>query len=251
MNIIRTITITTPRETDPTRTQPLSRSLFQRPTALNGISTSAWFPIARLLRPQGRRGELLADPLSDLPGLFDNQHDVVLSAADASAPTPGAAPLRIEEHFFPTGKNAGRVVLKLSGCDSISAAEALAGQQLLIPCSQLPALDPGTFFVGDLLGCTIYNVTTSDNPAGDPIGPIVDVEFATAPDGRTRLEDAAPLLSVELTARTPPSEPILIPFVLAWIDSIDIAARRITMHLPDGLLDAPEEPPAAPTDFPE
>jgi 16S rRNA processing protein RimM len=243
VNINRTITIITPRETDPTRTQPLSLSLPEAP-ALNGISTSAWFPIARLLRPQGRRGELLADPLSDLPGLFDNQHDVVLAAANASVPAPGATPLRIEEHWLPTGKNAGRVVLKLSGCDSISAAEALAGQLLLIPCSQLPALDPGTFFVGDLLGCTIYNVT-SDNPAGDPIGTVVDVEFATAPDGRTRLEDAAPLLSVERTglpARTPPAEPILIPFVLAWIDAIDIAARRITMHLPDGLLEPPDAP---------
>jgi 16S rRNA processing protein RimM len=204
---------------------------------LNGISTSGWFPIARLLRPQGRRGEILADPLSDLPGLFDAHHDVVLAAADAAAPAPGSPPLRIEEHWLPTGKNAGRVVLKLSGCDSISAAEALSGQQLLIACSELPALDPGTFFVGDLLGCTVYNVTTSDNPAGDPIGTIVDLEFATAPDGRTRLEDAAPLLSVELTSSTPPSEPVLIPFVLEWIDSVDIAARRITMHLPDGLLD--------------
>ena len=209
---------------------------------MHGISTSDWFPIARLLRPQGRRGELLADPLSDLPGLFDLPHDVVLAAADAAAPAPGAPTLRIEEHWLPTGKNAGRIVLKLSGCDTISAAEALAGQQLLIPRSQLPPLDPGTFFVGDLLGCTVYDVTTSDNPAGDPIGTIVDLEFATAPDGRTRLEDAAPLLSVELSTRTPPSEPVLIPFVLAWIDSIDIAARRITMHLPTGLLDPSEEP---------
>jgi 16S rRNA processing protein RimM len=205
---------------------------------LNGISTSGWFPIARLLRPQGRRGELLAEPLSDLPGLFDNHHDVVLAAADAAAPAPDSPTLRIEEHWLPTGKNAGRVVLKLSGCDTISAAEALAGQQLFIARSELPALDPGTFFVGDLLGCTVYN-------AGDPIGTIVDVEFATAPDGRTRLEDAAPLLAVELaelTSHTPPSEPVLIPFVLAWIDSIDIAARRITMHLPDGLLQASEDP---------
>lgn len=209
---------------------------------MHGISTSDWFPIARLLRPQGRRGELLADPLSDLPGLFDLPHDVVLAAADAAAPAPGAPTLRIEEHWLPTGKNAGRIVLKLSGCDTISAAEALAGQQLLIPRSQLPPLDPGTFFVGDLLGCTVYDVTTSDNPAGDPIGTIVDLEFATAPDGRTRLEDAAPLLSVELSTRTPPSEPVLIPFVLAWIDSIDIAARRITLHLPTGLLDPSEEP---------
>jgi 16S rRNA processing protein RimM len=216
---------------------------------LNGISTSAWFPIARLLRPQGRRGELLADPLSDLPGLFDNQHDVVLAAGAASTPAPGATTLRIEEHWFPTGKNAGRVVLKLSGCDSISAAEALAGQQLFIARSQLPALDPGTFFVGDLLGCTIYNVAApkASTSPGDPIGTIVDVEFATAPDGRTRLEDAAPLLAVQLTSSPPPSEPILIPFVLAWIDAIDIAARRITMHLPDGLLETSDASEPSPS----
>lgn len=204
---------------------------------MNGISTSGWFPIARLLRPQGRRGELLAEPLSDLPGLFDPQRDVLLGVNDT--PAPNAAPLHIEEHWLPTGKNAGRIVLKLSGCDSISAAEALAGQQLFIAATQLPALDPGTFFVGDLLGCTVY-----DGPL--PIGPIVDIEFATAPDGRTRLEDAAPLLSVELTPNT---DPVLIPFILAWTDSVDIANRRIQMHLPEGLIDTtnPTEPPDDPT----
>jgi 16S rRNA processing protein RimM len=198
---------------------------------LNGISTSGWFPIARLLRPQGRRGELLAEPLSDLPGLFAPNREVLLAPANAAAPAPNTLPLHIEEHFFPTGKNAGRVVLKLSGCDSISAAEALAGQQLFIPTGELPPLDPGTFFVGDLLGCTLYDSASPNTPAGT----VTDVEFATAPDGRTRLEDAAPLLSVELASH-PNSEPILVPFVLAWIDTIDVAARRITMHLPEGLL---------------
>ncbi len=208
---------------------------------MNGISTSGWFPIARLLRPQGRRGELLADPLSDLPNLFAPNREVLLAPANASAPAPGTLPLHIEEHFFPTGKNAGRVVLKLSGCDSISAAEALAGQQLLIPTSELPPLEPGTFFVGDLLGCTLYDAASPTTPAGT----VVDVEFATAPDGRTRLEDAAPLLAVELAElpnQPPNPEPILVPLVLAWIDTIDIAARRITMHLPDGLLTPPDEP---------
>ena len=198
---------------------------------MNGISTSGWFPIARLLRPQGRRGELLAEPLSDLPGLFAPNREVLLAPANAAAPAPNTLPLHIEEHFFPTGKNAGRVVLKLSGCDSISAAEALAGQQLFIPTGELPHLDPGTFFVGDLLGCTLYDSASPNTPAGT----VTDVEFATAPDGRTRLEDAAPLLSVELASH-PNSEPILVPFVLAWIDTIDVAARRITMHLPEGLL---------------
>jgi 16S rRNA processing protein RimM len=201
---------------------------------LNSISTSAWFPIARLLRPQGRRGELLAEPLSDLPGLFAANRELLLAPANSTTPPPNALPVHIEEHWLPTGKNAGRVVLKLSGCDSISAAEALAGQQLFIASSELPVLDPGTFFVGDLLGCIVYNVATPDTP----VGTVVDIEFATAPDGRTRLEDAAPLLSVELPSPGPTSaEPILIPFVLAWIDTIDIATRRIVMHIPDGLLD--------------
>ena len=208
---------------------------------MNARSTSVWFPIARLLRPQGRRGELLADPLSDLPDLFTASREVVLAPASATSPAPNSPRLQIEEHWFPTGKNAGRIVLKLSGRDSISAAEALAGQQLLIPSDQLPALPSGTFFVGDLVGCTIYNTTIPAN-ATTPIGTVTDVEFATAPDGRTRLEDAAPLLAVE---QTPGSESILIPLVLAWIDSIDIANRRITMRLPEGLTDTANttEPP--------
>lgn len=215
---------------------------------MNALSNSGWFPIARLLRPQGRRGELLADPLSDLPDLFAANRDVVLAAANATTPAAGAASLRIEEHWFPTGKNAGRVVLKLSGCDSISAAEALAGQQVLIAADQLPALDPGTFFVGDLVGCTLYNAAGATSEAVG-VGTVVDVEFATGPDGRTRIEDAAPLLAVELIrpVQTTPGpegpeavEPLLVPFVLAWIEEIDVAARRITMRLPEGLLDAGE-----------
>jgi 16S rRNA processing protein RimM len=201
---------------------------------LNGISKSGWFPLARLLRPQGRRGELLAEPLSDLPDIFAANRDLFLVAPNATSPEPGSSTIHIEEHWFPTGKNAGRIVLKLSGCDSISDAETLASKQLLIAADQLPTLDPDTFFVGDLVGCTLYN-------ADIPVGTVVDVEFATGPDGRTRLEDAAPLLAVELPRPTPPPaeapEPVLIPFVLAWLESVDIAARRITMHLPEGLLD--------------
>jgi 16S rRNA processing protein RimM len=206
---------------------------------LNGISKSGWVPLARLLRPQGRRGELLAEPLSNLPDIFAANSDVVLAAPNATSPSPGSSTIHIEEHWFPTGKNAGRVVLKLSVCNSISDAEALAGKQLLIAADQLPTLDPDTFFVGDLVGCTVYN-------ADIPIGTIVEIEFATGPDGRTRLEDAAPLLAVELTLPTPPPaeapEPILIPFVRAWLESVDVAARRVVMHLPEGFLTPPGDP---------
>jgi 16S rRNA processing protein RimM len=196
----------------------------------SSAEAASWTPIAKLLRPQGRRGELLAEPLTDLPDFFAdltaNTRELTLAPTDH--PAPNAPTVTLESHFFPTGKNAGRIVLKLSGCDTISAAEALAGHQLLLPTSALPVLDPDTFFVRDLLGCTLCD--------GDlAIGTIVDLEFATAPDGRTRRPDAAPLLAVQLLTQ-PDADPVLIPFIRAWLDNVDLPARRIMMHLPEGLL---------------
>ena len=206
---------------------------------LTGSGTPGWVPLARLLRPQGRRGELLADPLSDLPGLLATGREAFLASANAMAPDEGASPLVIEDHFYPTGKNAGRIVLKLSGCDTISQAELLSGSNLLMPATELPALDPDTFFVGDLVGCILFDSAGPGAPL--PVGTVVDVEFPTTPDGRTRLEDAAPLLAVSLNLpeTNPPADPVLVPFVNAWLDSVDIPSRRITMRLPEGLFDPP------------
>jgi 16S rRNA processing protein RimM len=194
-------------------------------------SPAAWVAVAALIRPQGRRGELLAEPLTDLPEVFDDGRMVALAKTGARAPAAGAASLSIEGHWFPTGKNSGRVVLKLSGCESITQAEALAGQQLLVRADALPQLPDGTFYVGDLLGCELFD-------GNRRAGLIVDVEFATAADGRTRLEYAAPLLAV---AASEGAEPVLVPFVRAWLDQVDIAARRVVMHLPAGLFEGERE----------
>lgn len=201
-------------------------------------SKAQWTPIAHLLRPQGRRGELLAEPLSTLESLFSSGSSVRLGAGDANTPSEKSTIHTIEEHWFPTGRQAGRIVLKLSGCNTISDAESLAGQRVFIPSTELPKLDEDTFFIGDLLDCELYNGETL-------VGKVTDVQFPTSPDGRSRLEDAAPLLAV--TPGTQDSEePLLIPFVKAWLESIDVAGKRIIMHLPEGLLDTPGsevEPP--------
>ena len=195
-------------------------------------STSPEFvTLARLLRPQGRRGELLADLLTDFPEQLDNASGVYLVAANASAPAADAKRVAIESHWMPTGKNAGRIVLKLAGSDSINDAERLAHMQLMVPASERPALDEDTFYVSDLIGSTLYDRDTA-------VGEVVDVEFATSPDGKTRLAEAAPLLAVRLAGAPEDSEPILVPFVRAQLVSVDTAARRIVMQIPAGLLDA-------------
>jgi len=195
-------------------------------------ATPRWVALARLLRPQGRRGELLSDLLTDLdPSVqFAAGRQVTLAPAAAKTPAPGAAPITIESFFLPTGKNAGRIVLKLAGCDSISEAELFAGRQLMVPAEELPALDTDTFYVADLIGCTLFNGPT-------PVGTVVDVQFAMSPDGKTRLPEAAPLLGIQLANAGPDDDPILVPFVLAHLKSVDLASKQIRMNLPEGLFD--------------
>ena len=196
--------------------------------------------VARLLRPQGRRGELLAEPLSDLTGIFDPGRCFrsESSVGSVAAPAGNATGLSwtLESVWTPTGRNAGRLVLKLSGVDSISAAEDLAGLDLCIAESDLPARDPDTFLVRDLLNCTLHNGDT-------PVGRVIDLQFATGPDDRARLQDAAPLLVVEPLSSTGVNsevgeapEPFLVPFVKAWLEHVDLANRSIRMNLPEGLI---------------
>ena len=189
-----------------------------------------WVAVARLLRPQGRRGELLAEPLTDVPGLLAAGASLRLTRIEALAPGPDDGLEFVEELWQPQGKNAGRVVLKLRGCDDISAAEVLAGRQLMVEAAALPALESDTFYVRDLLGCTLW-----DGEAA--VGEIVDVQFATSPDGRQRLEDAAPLLEVRPEGAEP-EDTVLVPFVRAYLVSVDVPARRVEMRLPAGLVDA-------------
>lgn len=197
-----------------------------------------WIAVARLLRPQGRHGELLAEPLTDLPGVLAAGRSVMLSASAQAAASSSA--LTIEDAWQPTGRNAGRLVLKLAGCHSINDAELLAGRDLLVRSEDLPALEAGTWFVRDLVGCTLFD--------GDkPVGQIAGLEYAMAPDGRTRLPDAAPLLEVTPLAGSEGHhaiEPFLVPFIKAWLDQVDLAQRRVIMRLPDGLLSAEENLPA-------
>lgn len=198
--------------------------------------TQRWIAVARLLRPQGRRGEILTEPLSDLPELFTTGRAFCLSLEEKGLDR--APVIVLEECWRPQGRNAGRLVLKLTGVDSISAAEALESRQLFLPETELPALAPDTYLVRDLVGCALFD--------GDQrVGTVTDLQFPVGPDGRTRLVDAVDLLVVEPDSPTPAdaspdadaTESRLIPFVKAWLTAVDLPGKRITMQLPPGLMD--------------
>jgi 16S rRNA processing protein RimM len=198
--------------------------------ALNSAESSSseprWITLAQLLRPQGRKGELLAELLTDFPERFTANPRVFLAPPNFSGSSAEARAIDVMGFWLPVGKNAGRIVLSFAGIDSISAAESLERLEVIVPASERLALDDDAEYIHDLAGCTLF-----DGP--NLIGTVEDVQFPTTSDGTRRLDDAAPLLAVV----TADGAEVLIPWVKPFIVSVDTSARRIDMNLPEGLVD--------------
>jgi 16S rRNA processing protein RimM len=190
-----------------------------------------WIVLAHILRPQGRKGEVLADLFTDFPERFGDRPSVWLATEGHAASGlcgPTSSPPRaatVADYWLPVGRNAGRVVLRFAGVDSIEQAERLAGLEVIVPLDQRVPLDEGAAYISDLAGCTVFD-------QGIAVGVVASVEFPTTPDGTRRLDDAAPLLAVT----SPEGDELLIPFANAFLVELDVSAKAIRMALPEGLL---------------
>jgi 16S rRNA processing protein RimM len=187
--------------------------------------SSAWTILARLLRPQGRKGEVLAELFTDFPDRFAGREDLFLVPFGFAGDRTAARHVGITSSWLPTGKNSGRVVLQFAGIDSIAAAETISGLDLVIPNDRRMPLDEESIYISDLVGCTLFDDAVA-------VGEISDVQFPASPNG-TRLPETAPLLAV----LAEDGSEILVPFVKAFIKTVDLPARRIVMMLPAGLVE--------------
>jgi 16S rRNA processing protein RimM len=189
-------------------------------------SAPAWIVLAHLLRPQGRKGEVLAELFTDFPERFEEQRRVFLAAPGFEGEAAEARPVEVVAFWLPVGKNEGRVVLQFAGIDTISDAETIAGQDVLVPREERLPLDDESVYISELIGCIVYDGSV-------PVGVVEDVQFAMTADGGQRLDDAAPLLAV----RSLEGDEILIPFAKAFLVAVDTEAKRIDMTLPEGLIE--------------
>jgi 16S rRNA processing protein RimM len=189
-------------------------------------STPAWIVLAHLLRPQGRKGEVLAELFTDFPERFDEQRRVFLAAPGFEGRGAEARPVDVVAFWLPVGKNEGRVVLQFAGIDTISDAESIAGKDVLVPRAERLPLDDESVYISELIGCTVFDGLLA-------VGVVEDVQFAMTADGARRLDDAAPLLVV----RSLEADEILLPFAKAFLVRVDTEAKRIDMTLPEGLVE--------------
>src|SRR3981189_2187661 len=96
-------------------------------------STPAWIVLAHLLRPQGRKGEVLAELFTDFPERFEEQRRVFLAPPGFDGDEAETRSAEVVAFWLPVGKNEGRVVLQFAAIDTISDAEAIAGLDVLVP----------------------------------------------------------------------------------------------------------------------
>jgi len=167
--------------------------------------------VARILRPRGLRGELAAEILTDFPERLPKLREVWL--ADGRG-----APRRITvRRCWLSPSRGGQAIFHFDGVENVEAAERLRGCEVQIPFEQRAKLDPGNYYVGELIGCVVWEAG-----AAAALGAVRDVEF---PGG-------VPLLAVE----TPEGE-ILVPLAAEFCVRIDVSAKRIDVALPEGLRD--------------
>jgi 16S rRNA processing protein RimM len=181
-----------------------------------------WVWLARIRRPQGRKGEVFADILTDFPERFAERKRLWLLRGSASGAGGDASAREIElaAHWL----HKGGVVLHFAGIDSITAAETLNGLIVAIPRAERAPLDEDEIYIGDLVGCTLIDVA---GPAPVVIGEIEEVDRRAGPVALLVVRGAA--------------GEILIPFAKSFLRTLDLAAKRIEMALPEGLaeLNAP------------
>ncbi len=182
-----------------------------------------WVWLARIRRPQGRKGEVFAEILTDFPERFRERRRLWLLPGDLSAAARAAAKaprlVELRNHWL----HKGGVVLHFAGLDSITAAEALKGMIVAIPRAERADLKKDEAYVGDLVGCELVDVAGAEPVR---VGEIEDVD---------RSAGAAPLLVV----RGAKGE-VLVPFAKSYLRKIDLASKKVEMELPAGLLDLGE-----------
>lgn len=157
-----------------------------------------------IVRPHGIRGEVVVASETDFGAeRFKSGAAVWLDGVDSRTVTSSR-------------EQSGRWVIGLSGVSTMNEAETLRGRALRIPAADIHALEAGKFFVHDLIGCRV------ETAAGAVVGPVIRVDEM---GGRSLL--------VIATKRGE----ALVPLAETICREVDVAAKRIVIDPPPGLID--------------
>jgi 16S rRNA processing protein RimM len=115
------------------------------------------------------------------------------------------------------GSAKGVVIARIAGLDDRDAAERLKGTRLYVARSALPAPDEDEYYHSDLIGLAMV---LRDG-----------TEFGTV----RAVHDYGAGISLEIAHES--GQLVMVPFTRAIVPLVDVAAGRLVIEPPDGLLD--------------
>jgi 16S rRNA processing protein RimM len=168
--------------------------------------------VGRVARPHGIRGEVIVEVHTDDP-------DLRFATGSVLATEPAArGPLTISASRW----HSGRLLVTFAGYADRDQAEDLRGTLLVIDSAEVAPADPEEFHDYQLIGLDVLT------RAGEPVGVVTDV-----------LHQGQDLLVIR-----PPDDgaageqgEVLVPFVAAIVPEVDVAAGRLVIDPPPGLLE--------------
>jgi len=168
--------------------------------------------VGRVARPHGLRGECKVIPECDKPAhLLDLQEIWLGSTPDASRP------VRIDTARLQHSRRGVIALMRLDGAQSREEAARYVHLNVYACEKDLPPLEPGEFFLHELVGMTVVTA------GGTSIGAVKDVWEMPANN----------LYVVE----RPGKKDALIPAVPAFVRKVDRKNREMLVTPVEGLLD--------------
>ena len=111
------------------------------------------------------------------------------------------------------------VIVKFKGVDTIAQAKKLVGKECLIPEEKLSSLEKGSYYLYQIVGCTVITVK------GTEVGTVKDLLFIESND----------ILEVESQGKE-----ILVPFTEEICVEVNLEKKEIVIDPPQGLLEINE-----------
>lgn len=163
--------------------------------------------VGRILDAWGVKGWFKILPHSAQPeALFSSRRWYLQPADQGPQAFAGTVLLRVRE----AKEHSDAIVARADGIEDRSAAEALKGARIFVPRSSFPTAGEDEFYWVDLIGLDVFN------REGMALGTVRDL-MATGPQT---------VLVIEYEEGGKKLERML-PFVSAYVDKVDLAARRI------------------------
>ena len=185
--------------------------------------------IGRVMGSWGVKGWIKVQPFSlDPQALFSTKRWFVRSPELASPAWGGAVADGSVLKVVHAKEHGDMVIASIQGLEDRDAAEALRGGRVFVSRASFPTATEGEYYWVDLIGLSVAN------RAGVVLGEVVGLMETGAHDvlrirPPTMTSEAAAVGPAKGARKNADPEELLIPFVAAYVDGVDMAARRITV----------------------